>query len=181
MTTKLPCPIRERNKPEVLLDFVAGRLTAAETAALTEHAADCPDCSTFIAEQSKVWVALDGLAVPVVSSDFDAKLYARIATQNRAPWWQRTWNRVFASGEPGSWRPAFAATVACALLVGVAVVRNPAERPIGPVAVKSAPMVPAKMESARVTSVEAADVESIERALEDVEFLRMVTVKRSAI
>ena len=48
--------------------------------------AECADCRGL----ASVWERLDEFAVPEVSPDFDARLYARIAAEeSRRPWWYR--------------------------------------------------------------------------------------------
>lgn len=165
----LPCPLKDRNQPETLVDFVAGRLDEQATTAVAEHAAECAACREFIAGQAAVWTALDEVPAVAVPGDFDSRLYARIAAQQNDPWWQRACRRVFESGEPGSWRPAAVLSAACAVALAVLLVRTPVEQ-------KTMPHFDgATIEAAKTGPVDSPDVESIEKALEDVEMLRLVS------
>lgn len=163
---RMPCPINDRK--EVLLDYVAGRLPAEARSAVEAHAVDCPPCQEFLAEQGALWSALDTFDAPAVSSDFDERLYARIASQEKAGFWWKTWQRIFESGEPWSWRPAVAASAVFAIVMAVILIR-PASAPY------SSAGDAAKVESIRSAGLEAPDVEAVEAALEDLEMLKLGT------
>jgi len=158
MTKTQDCPI-DRNRPDVLIDYVARRLDAGRLREVETHAAACVPCRDFIADQTAAWLALDGYSAPAVSDDFDRALYRRIEAEKRDSWWKRLGRRMFFAGEPGAWRPAMAATAACSLLVALAVTLPNRG--------------PAVVEKAAVATVEVADVESVEQALEDLEMLRV--------
>ena len=112
------CPLISKER-EVVLDYCAGRLDADRATEFERHMAHCDECAAMLAAQRAVWETLDhwGQAdVPVVSPDFDARLYARIAHEQAAPAWRR-WLRGVMPAAPGSiWKPAVSMLAACALL-----------------------------------------------------------------
>ncbi len=163
---RMPCPLNDRK--EVLLDYVAGRLPADARPAVEAHAADCPPCQEFLAEQGALWSTLDSFESPSVSSDFDERLYARIASQEKASFWWKAWQRIFESGEPWSWRPAIAASAVFAIIMAVVLIR-PAGAPY------SNGGDAAKVEAIRSAGVDSPDVEAVEAALEDLEMLKLGT------
>ena len=163
---RMQCPINHRK--EVLLDYISGRLPAEARSAVETHAVDCPPCQEFLAEQGALWSTLDSFESPAVSGDFDKRLYARIASQEKASFWWKVWQRIFESGEPWSWRPAIAASAVFAIVMAVVLIR-----PVG---------VPhgnggdaTKVESIRSAGIDVPDVEAVEAALEDLEMLKLGT------
>src|ERR1700693_6023091 len=82
------CPIESRN-PEMLVAYAAGELDLETTQALELHMAGCPDCRSMAAGQTAVWKALDAWEAPLVSPDFDRRLYRRIGQGTRLSWWER--------------------------------------------------------------------------------------------
>jgi len=163
---RMPCPINDRK--EVLLDYVAVRLPAEARSAVEEHAVDCPPCQEFLAEQGALWSTLDSFESPAVGSDFDKRLYARIASQEKASFWWKAWQRIFESGEPWSWRPAIAASAVFAIVMAVVLIR-PSSAPYG------SGGDAAKVESIRSAGIDVPDVEAVEAALEDLEMLKLGT------
>ncbi|MCX6596102.1 MAG: zf-HC2 domain-containing protein [Acidobacteria bacterium] len=169
---QLSCPISGPAQPELLLDYVAGRLDARRAAALEDHAADCEPCQQFIADQAVLWRELDAFTPAEISPGFDQAVFAQVAAHDRAPWWVRGWRHVFAAGEPGAWRPAMALSAACAVVLTVALVRMPGALPSGRATVAH----PAAVDQAVSASpVEVRDIELAERALEDMEMLQVVS------
>jgi hypothetical protein len=80
--------LRENNQgAELVVGYLEGTLAEADQKALDSHAAECAECRGLLAVQA-------ALEVPMieVSSDFDAKLYARIAADEaHRPWWRISW------------------------------------------------------------------------------------------
>ncbi len=72
------CPIENREGPEVLLAYTAGKLDRLRSATIEEHLKNCPACGEFAHGQDSVWKALDAWEPAPVSPDFDRRLYARI-------------------------------------------------------------------------------------------------------
>ncbi len=79
------CPTANQENAELLLAHVSRTLDAARAAVLEEHMARCPACRDYYAAQLAVWAALDHWEAPLVSPDFDRRLYRRIEAESR-PW-----------------------------------------------------------------------------------------------
>jgi predicted anti-sigma-YlaC factor YlaD len=84
--------LRDNNQgAELLIGQLEGTLSEADRQMLDAHAAECAECRNLLAVQA----TLD-LPVPEVSSNFDARLYARIAADEaRKPWW-KMWTPIVA-------------------------------------------------------------------------------------
>jgi anti-sigma factor RsiW len=135
---------------ERLVDYSAGRLAPAETAALEAHLAVCPECRRVAAGQSAAWKALDAWEAPAVSPGFDARLWARIEAGEQRGWRSRL-------AELLGWRPALAAVLAGGLILVAVAVERP--RP-----------------AVHQMQAESIDVERVETALEDIEMLRQLAL-----
>lgn len=158
LNIKMTCPLQtdNANNADVLLDYCARSLDAERKAMLEKHMESCADCREMARAQSQVWSAMDLFDAEPVSIDFDRKLYARIAEMDRVPAWERFWTpvREYLQGQPG-WKPVLSVAAASAVFFVVIAVQNGGEP--------------------QVTEVPAAviDVEQAERALEDIEMLRL--------
>lgn len=84
----MTCPIESRH-PEMLLAYAGGELGMDAARALELHLATCDACSSVVTEQVAVWKALDEWEPPVISADFNRRLYGRIEEGLRRSWWQR--------------------------------------------------------------------------------------------
>lgn len=128
------------NNADQLLAYFDGTLPEADRRALDAHAAQCSDCRALLS----VHTELDAFTAPEVSSDFDAKLYARIAAEEAKPWWHVS-----------NWKLVIPVTAVAAMLaVGVFV----AERPtVGEPDTKANNVAPTQVE--------------LEQALDDLELL----------
>ena len=105
----------------------------------------------------ELWETLDQWTMPAVSSDFDSKLYARIASENSQPAWRKWMRRVFQPVTPVAfWKPVVSLAAACAVLTVALVVHTP-ER-TNDVAVKQ-------------VHAESVDIEQVAKALDDLEIL----------
>jgi anti-sigma-K factor RskA len=104
--------------------------------------------------QRTVWSALDELTPIPVSSNFDAKLYRRIAEEQQNAWWQRLFQAYW------SWRPAMPVAAACAVLIVAFMVKS-SQRSIA-----SPPQSQPKLQ-----------IEQVERALDDMEMLKQAGVE----
>src|SRR5579862_3164462 len=106
------CLTNNKEGPDILLDYLAGTLDAAQAAELERHAQKCADCRSLVG----VWNTLEvAQGVPEISADFDARLFARIAAEPKQSWWQSMTAR-------GWWRPmvplaAGAGVLALALMI----------------------------------------------------------------
>ena len=75
------CPLKTGKGAEVFIAYTAGTLPVATEQALQQHLEVCPDCQRAAAAQHAVWSALDAWRPAAVSSNFDEKLFARIAAE----------------------------------------------------------------------------------------------------
>jgi anti-sigma factor RsiW len=84
--------LRENNQgAELLIGYLEGTLPEADRQQLDNHAAACTECRGLLAAQAEL-----DFPAPEVSTDFNGKLYARIAADEaRRPWWSISW-RVLA-------------------------------------------------------------------------------------
>lgn len=149
----MECPQTNDDGIELIIGYAAGTLDAEAENALELHLATCTGCRELVAAQRSVWSALEALKPLPVSSNFDEKLYQRIAQEQQLAWWQR-WFRF-----EWSWRPAIPMAAACAVLVVAFLVRN------------SAPNVPAQSTQPKL------QIEQVERALDDMDMLKQVGVE----
>jgi anti-sigma factor RsiW len=146
----MKCPIETGETAETLLAYASRKLDAGTAAVLEKHMEICPACREFAAGQRAVWEALDVWEAAPVSSDFDRRLYRRIA--ERVSWWELLIRPL---------RPAMArrfvavAAVACTVLLASLLL----DRPVGP------PPAPA------AAQVEAVQPDQVEHALDDMDML----------
>jgi anti-sigma factor RsiW len=109
----MDCIRMDKHGAEILTDYCAGTLDPARSAAVEAHTRDCAECRRLVEAQRSVWETLDRWKPAVVSPDFDAKLYARIAAECKPSVWLR-------------WRKAFLPlAAACAALLVALAVRAP--------------------------------------------------------
>jgi anti-sigma factor RsiW len=140
------CLSANKQGAELLLDYLGGTLDTTLRAELERHAEQCAECRDLLAVSKRMeeWPA------PPVSSDFDARLYARIAREEAArPWWRKL-----------IWRPAFPVAVAAGAVLVLALFVN------GPGAGTETNETPTQVRPAN-----GADIEQVEQALEDLELL----------
>ncbi len=147
------CPMLTNDGAEALLSYCSGKLDAAHSAMLERHLEECAECRALVDAQKNLWSTLDTWQQPAISAEFDRRLYARIAGEERTPSWQR----MFA---PTRWafRPALPLTAACAVVVAVLLMRP----------------VPAPEMNSQ-SRIEVVEIEQIEQALEDIEMLTQLT------
>ena len=144
-----------------LASYVAGRLPAAERARLASHVADCAVCRNRLSRQAQLWAALDQWSPPAVTASFDRRLWRRLAQQQPAPGWEAVCRAAATKMALSRWRSVAVLTIAGALAIALWVhgwVRHPAP------GLEPTP--------AETSGIDVADIESIERALEDLELLR---------
>lgn len=109
----MKCPIESRQNQELLLDYCAGRLDKAASAAVARHVAGCPACGEVCAGQRSVWQALEEWETAPVSPEFNRRLYHRIEQEAAASWWAR----VLRTLGPGLVRRGIPAAAAAGLLL----------------------------------------------------------------
>jgi anti-sigma factor RsiW len=155
---EIVCPlIAEPNgiQMDLLLEYSAGRLDPAQSAALERHMAVCGGCAAFRAEQGALWSVLDEWEPEPVSLDFNRRLWQRLDGSAAAPWFRR-----FAHAwRYGAWKPAIP-LAAAVLVVTTAFMMDHRE---------SATIRSAGGSSAGASVVE---VEQVERALDDIQLLK---------
>jgi anti-sigma factor RsiW len=100
------------NNADLLLAYFDGTLPESDRVALDAHAAQCDNCRALLS----VHTQLDDFTAPEVSSDFDAKLYARIAAEQTKAWWHLS-----------NWKLVIPITAVAAMLaIGIFVTQRPA-------------------------------------------------------
>jgi anti-sigma factor RsiW len=150
------CPTKRNEDAEILLDYCARRLSPLQTAEFEVHLKQCADCSRLVDAQKEVWGALEAWTPSPVSTNFDARLYARIAREQAAPAWQLWLRRVLQPALPYPfWKSAVPLIAACALLAVGLTVRMP----------EATHAVQPQLRADKV------DIEQVEQALEDFDIL----------
>jgi len=146
----MTCPSR-RTDTTLLLDYAMGRLTPAQSALVAHHASECDDCATALVEYSSVSDALDLWKAPPVSTQFNRRLWERIESAARAPWYAQVadWFRS-RSLKPGIPVAATALLIAAGFLLDH----------------HSGAVIPA------TSRVSAAEADQAERTLDDLQLLR---------
>lgn len=131
------CLNKNEQGAELLTGYLAKTLDVASMAEVDRHIQDCAECRGLVS----VWEKLDEFAAPEVTAGFDARLYARIASEeSRRPWWRKL-----------LWRPAVP-LVAAGALVGLGLLMVPRTPDAGKQASKS-------------------EIEQVAQALDDLELL----------
>src|SRR5580698_6123387 len=150
------CPTKSNEDAEILLDYCAQTLSPLQTAEFEIHLKQCTDCSRLVGAQKEVWGALEAWTPAPVSTNFDARLYARIAQEQTAPAWQLWLRRIFRPPVPYPlWKSAVPLIAACAVLAAGLAVRMP-------------DATDAAKPQLRADKV---DIEQVEQALEDLDIL----------
>jgi anti-sigma-K factor RskA len=154
----MECP-KNGDGAELIVAYAAGTLDSGDQAAFERHVESCASCRQMAAAQQAVWSALDELSPLPVSSNFDAKLYQRIAQEQQSAFWQRgRWQRWFQA--EWSWRPAMPVAAACVVLIVAFLVKN------------SGPAI-----SPQDQAQPKLQIEQVERALDDMDMLRQAGVE----
>lgn len=146
------CPLKAGNA-DGLLDYAAGKLEPQARARMDSHLAECAACREFAGGQQEIWRALDAWEAPVVSTNFDRRLYQRIEQQPRS-WW----NRLMRPLDP-LWRHALpiAAAAGVVLMAGL-LLDHPRAVPVASVT--------------QSAQVETLRPDQVEVAVDDIEMLR---------
>lgn len=152
------CLKDSRQGAEILMDYCAGALDAIRAAELENHLHECAACRNEVEAQREVWDALDAWTPVEASADFDAKLYARIAAENRQPWWHRLF-----------WKPAVPLAAAAAVLMVALVLWIPGWNG----RIQSTPVSP--------NAAEKIDLQQVEQALDDMDMLTPVNQTARAL
>lgn len=150
----MECPQKTGDGVELIIAYAARTLDSQTELVFEQHLQSCASCQKVAAAQRTVWSALDELKPLPVSSNFDEKLYQRIAQENQAGWWQRLLQVNW------SWRPAIPVAVACAILITAFMVKNFGSG-----------------SAAQTTVQPKVQIEQVERALDDMDMLKQVGVE----
>jgi anti-sigma factor RsiW len=113
------CPIEDGSGDELIVAYGARRLAPQQQIELERHLNTCSRCRQMAEAQRTVWSALDSWSPSVVSPAFDATLFRRIATEDRAEWWRR----LLPANWP--WRPTVPVSAACAALIAAFLLKSP--------------------------------------------------------
>ncbi len=148
------CPLENGNGTELIVAYGARKLAPEAEAAFVRHMASCSKCREMASAQQAVWSALDAWTPEPVSSNFDQRLYQRIAADERGTWWQRLIRADW------SWRPAMPVAAACAVMLAAFLIQRPASAP-----------APQSQSQPRVR------IEQVQRALDDIEMLKQLGVE----
>lgn len=147
------CPIDDGSGPELILAYGARTLDPETEAVFERHMRTCKRCSDAAAAQREVWFALDDWTPAQISSDFDQKLFRRIAEEEQSTWWRGFW------GANWSWRPTMPVAAACAVLAAIFILKSTETAP--------APIVPQPN----------VQIEQVEHALDDIDLLKNLGVE----
>jgi anti-sigma factor RsiW len=148
------CPMQRENA-ELLLAYVERKLSAPGAEAFERHLEVCDACRESLAAQQAVWVALDHWDAAEISVDFNRRLYRKIESEQRQPWWRR----IPAPALPWALRPAMPIAVAAMAMVAVFLFRGPSGTDLP-----------------RHRSADTVDVEQVERTLDDLDMLKQLGV-----
>jgi anti-sigma factor RsiW len=137
------CITRDEKGTEILLDYCSGMLDSTRSVEVDRHLASCSGCRAMVEEQKAVFQAMEAWATPEISPNFDSRLYARISVERHSglAGFFRSW-----------WKPAIPVALAAAALSVLFVVRS--SHPVS-----SHP------------SMEKAELEQVEQALDDMDML----------
>lgn len=149
----MSCPMAEREGAELVLAYCGRRLDPDKSEWYERHLEVCDTCRGMVEAQRQVWRALDFWETLPVPDDFDRRLERRIEAEDRKPLFQRL------SGLTEWLRPAIPVASAAVIALAVFLVRTPS--------VPDAGLAP---------SLEPAEVEQTERALEDLEMIQQLTL-----
>jgi anti-sigma factor RsiW len=151
---KMSCPQRTNDGAGLIVAYAARTLDSKGQAAFEEHLESCAICRETAAAQRAVWSALDELLPLPVSSNFDAKLYRRIAEEQHRAWWRR-WPRA-----EWRWRPGMPVAAACAVLIVAFLLKTSGQF--------TEPSPPAQTR---------LQIEQVESALDDMDLLKQAGVE----
>jgi anti-sigma-K factor RskA len=151
---EITCPQKSDDGAGWIVAYVARTLDSGSEAAFERHLESCASCREMVAAQRAVWSALEALPALPVSSNFDSRLYQRIAEEEQSGWWRR----LFQAG--WSWRPAMPVAAACAVLAVAFLVKNS-----GP------SILPQQQAQPQL------QIEQVERALDDMDMLKQAGVE----
>ena len=102
---------------QISIDYCARTLDPARRAEVEQHVNSCADCRALVEKQTELWETLGQWREPAVSSNFDARLYAKIAREDAEPSWKKWARRLFEPPTPVAfWKPLASLAAAAAVL-----------------------------------------------------------------
>ena len=134
---------------DVLLDYVAGSLTAAQVAAFKRHAKECSRCDALVASQAVVWRSLDEWKPAPVSAGFNRELWRRIDAEAAESSW---------TARLHFWKQLAPLAALLALVVTGFLMDHHSQPQVTPAAV----------------AVSASEADQLERTLDDLQLLEAV-------
>jgi len=134
------CLSKNEQGAELLAGYLSKTLDAPRMTELGRHIQECADCRGL----ASVWERLDEFAVPEVSPGFDARLYARIASEEA--------RASLSSWRHWLWRPVAPLAAAAAVVTLVLFLH-----------------VPGSPDSAKQAS--KAEIEQVAQAVDDLDLL----------
>jgi hypothetical protein len=171
----MDCIKNNKQGAEILTDYCAGTADPRVAAEIDAHTKVCAECRAMVEAQCAVWEMLDAWTPAEVSRDFDARLYARIASEQNGPVWRRWWSRLFQPATPHAWWKPMVSLGAAAAIVSMAlIVRLPEQ--IAPVQQKSTIVQSAAQASSQPAgSPEEIDLQQVQQALDDLDIVAPVS------
>lgn len=152
----MECPLRDTGGAQFIIEYGSGTLAPENELAFQRHMILCSKCREIAEAQREVWSALDAWTPAPISQTFNQRLYRRIADEERSAWWQRLFNANW------SWRPAMPVAAACAALIVAFLINNPYQD-----------------QHIQIQPAPAPQIEQVERALDDMDMLKQLTVTTS--
>jgi len=163
----MECLTSTKSGAEILLEYGSGTLEPGKAVEIDRHIENCESCRRLVAAQRDVWERLGQWTAPAVSTDFNARLYARIAKENQAPRWRHWMQQWTRPALPYAlWKPA-AVAAACAALAVALLVHEPRATETNPHS--------AQMEGGRV------DIEQVANTLDEMDVLMPAPSSSSAM
>ena len=153
----MECPSKHHDATELTIAYIEGSLDSVAQVAFQRHLQTCGRCRELMQAQQELWAALDSWTPLPISSDFDERLYRRIAAEKTATpkWWQR-----FITAPWSGWPAVPLVATACVALIAVVLLRGPGLEPARTGNASTQPHGPA--------------IEQVESALQDIEMLKQL-------
>jgi hypothetical protein len=167
----MDCIKNNKQGAEILTDYCAGAVDVDLAADIDAHIKHCSECRAMVDAQCAVWEMLDAWTPVEVSRDFDARLYARIASEQAEPAWRRWWSRMLQPAAPYTWwKPMASLAVAGAIVSMALIVRQP-EKPA--LVQQKSTMVQSAATSTAKTAAgpEEIDLQQVQQALDDLDIV----------
>jgi anti-sigma factor RsiW len=151
------CPSKSEDTIDVLLDYSAGRLDKARSAALEQHMAVCEDCAAFRVGQDEVWKALDAWEPEPVGMDFNRRMWQQIDAAAAAPWYRKLADSL----RMGAWKPALPLTAAVVLVAAGFMMDHQGAVSVTPGVING-------------SGVSLTEADQVEKTLDDIQLLRQL-------